>query len=71
MSSMLGYGAARYYLENTFGTMVSVTDNYDLKAVPFSELIDKDTLLTRLRDVPRGSDFFNLKNRLQYTNIFE
>lgn len=71
MGSMLGYGAARYYLENNFGTMVSVTDNFDLKAVPFSELIDKDTLLTKLRDVPRGSDFFNLKNRLQYTNIFE
>ncbi|MBN2158881.1 MAG: 6-phosphofructokinase [Spirochaetes bacterium] len=71
MGSMLGYGAARFYLENTFGVMVSVTDNFDLKAVPFSELIDKDTLKTRLRDVPRGSDFFNLKNRLQYMNIFD
>ncbi|OHD66370.1 MAG: hypothetical protein A2176_07775 [Spirochaetes bacterium RBG_13_51_14] len=71
MGSMLGYGAARFYLENNFGVMVSVTDNFDLKSVPFPELIDKNTLLTRLRDVPRGSDFYNLKNRLQYTNIFE
>ena len=71
MGSMLGYGAAKYFMENNFGIMVSVTDNFDLKAVPFNELIDKDTLLTRLRDVPRGSDFFNLKNRLQCTNIFE
>jgi 6-phosphofructokinase len=71
MGSMLGYGAAKYYLEGKFGVMVSVTDNFDLKAVPFSELIDKDTLLTRLRSVPRGSDFFNLKDRLQYRNIFD
>ncbi|MBN1495297.1 MAG: 6-phosphofructokinase [Spirochaetes bacterium] len=71
MGSMLGYGAAKYYLEGNFGIMVSVTDNFDLKAVSFSELIDKDTLLTRLRDVPRGSDFFNLKNKLQYSNIFD
>jgi ATP-dependent phosphofructokinase / diphosphate-dependent phosphofructokinase len=71
MGSMLGYGAAKYYMEDKFGIMVSVTDNFDLKAVSFSELIDKDTLLTRLRDVPRGSDFFNLKNKLQYSNIFE
>jgi len=71
MGSMLGYGAAKYYMEENFGVMVSVTDNFDLKAVPFTDLIDKDTLLTRLRDVPRGSDFFNLKNRLQCTNIFE
>jgi ATP-dependent phosphofructokinase / diphosphate-dependent phosphofructokinase len=71
MGSMLGYGAAKYYMEENFGIMVSVTDNFDLKAVPFTDLIDKDTLLTRLRDVPRGSDFFNLKNRLQCTNIFE
>ncbi|OHD68749.1 MAG: hypothetical protein A2W19_10805 [Spirochaetes bacterium RBG_16_49_21] len=71
MGSMLGYGAARFYLENKFGVMVSVTDNFDLKAVPFSELIDKDTLLTKLRSVPKGSDFFNLKDRLQYRNIFE
>jgi len=71
MGSMLGYGAAKYYLEGNFGIMVSVTDNFDLKAVSFSDLIDKDTLLTRLRDVPRGSDFFNLKNKLQYSNIFD
>ena len=71
MGCMLGHGAAKYYNDNNFGVMVSVTDNFDLKAVPFSDLIDKDTLLTRLRDVPRGSDFFNLKDQLQYRNIFD
>ncbi len=71
MGCMLGFGAARYYVENNFGVMVSVTDNFDLKSVPFTELIDNDTLLTKLRDVPRGSDFYNLKNQLQYRNIYE
>ncbi|MBN1531890.1 MAG: 6-phosphofructokinase [Spirochaetes bacterium] len=71
MGSMLGYGAAKFYMDGLFGVMVSVTDNFDIKAVPFSDLIDKDTMLTRLRDVPRGSDFFTLKTNLQYRNIFD
>jgi len=54
-----------------FGIMVSVTDNFDLKAVPFSELIDQDTLRTRLRDVPKGSDFYTLKERLSYRKSWE
>ncbi len=71
MGSMLGYGAAKFYNDGLFGVMVSVNDNFDIKAVPFSDLIDKDTMLTKLRDVPRGSDFFTLKTNLQYRNIFE
>jgi 6-phosphofructokinase 1 len=58
-------------MEENSGVMVSVTDNFDLKSVPFNELIDPDTLRTRLRDVPRGSDFYTLKERLTYKNIFE
>lgn len=71
LGSMLGYGAARYCMEGTFGVMVSVNDYFDLKPVPFSELIDPRTLRTRLRDVPRGSDLYNLKEKLSYTRIFE
>ena len=71
MGSMLGYGASKFYYENEFGVMVSVTDNFDIKAVPFSDLISKETMRTKLRDVPKGSDFFNLKDRLTYRNIFE
>jgi len=71
MGSMLGYGAAKFYEEDNFGCMVSVTDNFDIKAVSFSELIDHETMLTKLRDVPRGSDFFNLKEKFAYMNIFE
>jgi len=71
MGSMLGYGAARFCMEEKCGVMVSVSDNFDLKAVPFSELIDPDTMLTRLRDVARGSDLFSLKENLSYGRIFD
>lgn len=71
LGSMLGYGAYKFYSENTFGVMVSVTDNFDLKAVPFDELIDSATLTTRLRDVPRGSDFFTLKEKLSFRKFWE
>jgi ATP-dependent phosphofructokinase / diphosphate-dependent phosphofructokinase len=71
LGSMLGYGAYKFFSESNFGTMVSVTDNFDLKAVPFSELIDPDSLKTRLRDVPRGSDFFSLKEKLSFRKYWE
>ncbi len=71
MGSMLGYGAYKFYNENMFGVMVSVTDNFDLKAVPFNQLIDPDSLKTRLRDVPKGSDFFTLKERLSYRKLWD
>ncbi len=71
MGSMLGYGAARFCQEEKFGVMVSVSDNFDLKAVPFSELIDHDTMLTKLRDVPRGSDLFSLKESLSFDRVFD
>jgi 6-phosphofructokinase len=71
LGSMLGYGSYKFFSEDTFGVMVSVTDNFDLKAVPFSELIDPETLMTKLRDVPKGSDFFTLKERLSYGKFWE
>lgn len=71
MGSMLGYAAVQFYKNNQFGCMVSVTDNFDIKSVPFTDLIDQNTMLTKLRDVPRGSDFFDLKESLSYRNIFD
>ncbi|RPI94769.1 MAG: 6-phosphofructokinase, partial [Spirochaetales bacterium] len=66
LGSMLGYGAFKFFRQDEFGVMVSVTDNFDLKAVPFGDLIDPVTLKTRLRDVPRGSDFYTLKETLSF-----
>ncbi|HSV96311.1 MAG TPA: 6-phosphofructokinase [Spirochaetota bacterium] len=71
LGSMLGYGAFKFFRQDEFGVMVSVTDNFDLKAVPFGELIDPVTLKTRLRDVPRGSDFYTLKETLSYRKFWE
>lgn len=71
LGSMLGYGAFKFFRQDEFGVMVSVTDNFDLKAVPFGELIDPVSLKTRLRDVPRGSDFYTLKETLSYRKFWE
>ncbi len=66
MGSMLGYGASILFDRKKFGHMVSVTDNFDIKAISFNELIDPETLKTKVRNVPKGSDFYNLKEALSY-----
>jgi ATP-dependent phosphofructokinase / diphosphate-dependent phosphofructokinase len=71
LGSMLGYGAYKFYAERNFGVMVSVNDNFDLVAVPFKDLIDPATLKTRLRSVPKGSDFFTLKEKLSFGRLWQ
>jgi 6-phosphofructokinase len=66
LASMLGFGAYKLYKNKQFDCMVSVSDNFSIVGVPFEQLIDSQTLLTRLRNVPRGSDFFDLKEALSY-----
>lgn len=66
LSSMLGFGAYKLYKNQQFGCMVSVSDNFSIVGVPFDQLIDPQTLRTRLRNVPKGSDFFELKEALTY-----
>lgn len=66
LGSMLGHGAWRLYMEGRFGHMVSVDESLNLRAIPFSDLIDPETLKTRIRLVPRESDLFRLKVALSY-----
>ncbi len=66
LGSMLGFGAYKLFNRNEFNSMVSVSGNFSIIAVPFSELIDKKTLVTKLRNVPKGSDFFELKEALTF-----
>lgn len=66
LGSMLGYGAYKLFEENKFGNMVSVEDNFDIKPIPFSELIDPETLLTKIRTVNPNKDFYKLKESLSY-----
>jgi len=71
MGAMLGYGAYKLYSEKQFGHMVSVSDNFDIKAIPFNELICPKSLLTKVRYVSRGSDFYNLKEALAIREFIE
>jgi len=71
LGSMLGYGAFKFYSESKFGVMVSVNDNFDLVPVPFNDLIDHHTLKTRLRSVPKGSDFYTLKENLSFRRLWQ
>lgn len=69
LGSMLGFGAFKLYNQGKFKCMVSVSDNFQIVAKPFEKLIDPKTLLTRLRDVPRGSDFYELKAALSFKEM--
>lgn len=66
LGSMLGYGACRLMLDGKFGHMVSVEANLDLKAVPFSDLVDPETLYTKVRLVDKSSSLFHLKEALSF-----
>lgn len=65
LGSQLGVGAYRALVEEHLdGHMVSVTGQLDLQFVPFSALIDPETLLTEVRFVSTDSDFHRLARLL-------
>lgn len=67
LGSQLGFGAYRALVEAELdGVMVSVRDQLDLKYVPFCELIDPETLRTRVRFIQPDSDFYRLARALEY-----
>lgn len=66
LGSMLGFGSYKIFSQKLFGHMVSVSNNFDITAIPFDDIIDAKTLLTKLRNVPNGSDFYNLKEALSF-----
>lgn len=67
LGSQLGVGAHRAMVDlGRSGHMVSVRDQLELVYVPFAELVDPDTLRTRVRYVPRDSDFYRLARALEY-----
>jgi 6-phosphofructokinase 1 len=67
LGSQLGVGAYRALAElGRDGHMVSVHDQFELVYIPFSDLVEPDTLRTRLRLVPRDSDFYRLARALEY-----
>jgi ATP-dependent phosphofructokinase / diphosphate-dependent phosphofructokinase len=66
LGSMLGYGACCLMLDGKFGHMVSVEANLDLRAVPFSDLVDPKTLYTKVRMVDKERSLFHLKEALSF-----
>lgn len=66
LGSQLGVGAYRaLFEENLNGVMVSVSGQLDLHYVPFENLVDPETLVTKVRNIERGSDFFVLARFLE------
>jgi 6-phosphofructokinase len=66
LGSQLGIGAYRALVEEGLDAhMVSVSGQLDLHYVPFTELVDDQTLTTQVRFVPRGSDFHRLARVLE------
>lgn len=71
LGSQLGVGAYRALVEEGLnGVMVSVEGQFDLKYVPFEELVDQKTLATLVRFIRKESDFYKLARFLE-TNIVE
>lgn len=67
LGCQLGVGAYRALVEKELtGHMVSVEDQVQLKYVPFGELIDAESMKTRVRFIDRESDFYQLARALEY-----
>ena len=66
LGSQLGVGAFRALVEKGYrGVMVSISGQLDLRYVPFSELINPDTLVTVVRYIDTNSDFHKLARFLE------
>ncbi len=66
LGSQLGVGAYRALAEQGLnGVMVSVIGQLQLHYVPFEQLIDPDTLLTKVRMIEIDSDFHQLARFLE------
>ena len=66
LGSQLGVGAYRALVEEQLnGVMVSVSGQLDLHYEPFENLVDPETLVTRVRFIEPGSDFHFLARFLE------
>ncbi|NND99580.1 MAG: 6-phosphofructokinase, partial [Pirellulaceae bacterium] len=66
LGSQLGVGAYRALVEEKLnGVMVSVSGQLDLHYVPFEQLVDPETLVTKVRFIESDSDFHRLARFLE------
>jgi len=69
LGSQLGVGAFRALVEEGLnGVMVSVEGQFDLKYVPFEQLVDQATLKTLVRYIQKDRDFYKLARFLESTS---
>lgn len=72
LGSQLGVGAFRALVEKGYsGVMVSVTGQLELNYVPFSKLINPETLVTVVRYIDPNSDFHKLARFLETYSVRE
>ena len=69
LGCQLGTGAARAMVEGVSGRMISVREQLELVYVPFDDLVDPETLKTRVRMVDPLSDFYRLARALEYQQV--
>lgn len=68
LGSQIGVGAYRALIEKQLnGVMISVGGQLDLNFVPFEELVDPQTLVTKVRYIELGSDFHRLARFIETT----
>jgi 6-phosphofructokinase 1 len=66
LGSQLGIGAYRALVEEALdGHMVSVVGQLDLSYVPFTQLVNPQTLKTEVRFINAGSDYHRLARFLE------
>ncbi|MFM7201569.1 MAG: 6-phosphofructokinase [Myxococcota bacterium] len=66
LGCQLGHGAYRALVERGLdGHMVSTAGQMSLTYVPFQELVDPETLVTKVRFIEQDSDFFRLARFLE------
>ncbi|MBK8168982.1 MAG: 6-phosphofructokinase [Sandaracinaceae bacterium] len=66
LASQLGVGAFRALVERGLdGHMVSVSGQLELSSVPFADLVDAETMMTKPRMLSTGSDFHRLARFLE------
>ena len=66
LGSQLGVGAFRALVEEGLnGVMVSVKNQFDLRYVPFEELVAPENLVTMVRYIKTDSDFHQLARYLE------
>lgn len=66
LGSQIGVGAYRALVEQKLnGVMVSVGGQFDMTFVPFEDLVDPHTLVTKVRFIETSSDFHRLARLLE------